>query len=129
EDANETRRIFLIVAIAHCERSQIVAIERVFGAAAHDRYVPFVEGELYAASHLFLGRLNECVQRFTQRSEPKPEVDHLRIFKSDMLLEVHHIAIETQRLQFTMRRKQQSSTRRFITPTRLDTDETILDQV
>src|SRR4051812_993382 len=45
EDANEPRCILLVITVAHGERRQIGAIERLFGLAAGDGNVALIERE------------------------------------------------------------------------------------
>src|SRR6185437_134973 len=88
QDADESGRVLLVVALAHGERRQIGAIQRVLRAAASDRDIPFVEAEPNRAADFALRAGDECIERFTQRCEPEPEIDQFRILECDMLLEV-----------------------------------------
>src|SRR5262249_6524628 len=66
QNANEPGGVFLIVAVAHGEGSQIVSIKGVRRPAARDGNVSFVERQRNRSSHVFLRAGDEPIEGFTQ---------------------------------------------------------------
>src|SRR5258708_3034135 len=92
QNANEAFPVLLIIARAHCERREIRAIERIIRFAAHNAHIAFVERQRDRARQILLCRLYESVKRLAQWCEPQAEINKLRIFEADVLLEVEQIA-------------------------------------
>src|SRR5579862_5529407 len=87
ENTNKAGRIFLVVAIAHRERTQIGAIKRVVGMPAYNRYIALIQREHDRSCYSSLGSFNESIKRFPQWSEPHAVIHELRILQANMLLE------------------------------------------
>src|SRR5208337_348458 len=102
ENANESRRIFLIVAVAHGERREIGAVERMFRLATEHRDIPLVERKRDAARHFLLGAFDESIEGLAQRREPQAEVNQFGVFQADVLLEMGDVSLQTESFQFTM---------------------------
>src|SRR5579884_1590779 len=129
ENPDKSRRILLVVALAHRERRKIRAVKRVIRFPAHNRNVSLVERQRHCACDIFLRALHKRIQRLAQWREPKPVVNQFRVFQRDVLLEMHHITFTAQGLKFTVRRNQQRSARSFVASSRLDSHETVLDDI
>src|SRR5215472_2306007 len=129
ENADEAGGILLVVALAHGERREVGAIERVVGFAASHCNIALVQTQSNGAGDFSLGACDEGVERFTKRSEPESEIDEFRILQRDVLLEVHQVAIETQSLELAVRHEQKRAARSLIASARLDTDEAILHEI
>src|SRR5580698_7354308 len=67
QNTDESSRIFLVVAVAHCERRKIGAIQRVVRMPAYNRDVALVQREGDGPSHIVLRSLDESIQRLSQR--------------------------------------------------------------
>src|SRR5690242_12422135 len=111
ENAYKSSCVLLIVALAHGERRQIGAIERVLRFAARDRDIAFVEAQSNGAADIVLRARHKRIKGLAQRREPQAEVNQLGVLERDMLLEVHKIAIEAERFEFSMCREQQRAPR------------------
>ena len=129
QNADESFRIFLVVAVAHGEGREIGAVKRILGLAADHRHVALVERERGRAGDVLLRVVDECVERFAQRREPQAEIDQLGILQPNVLLEVHEVALQAQGFEFAVRGNQQSSARSFVAAARLDADKAVLHQV
>ena len=78
---------------------------------------------------MLLGVLDKGVQGLAQRGKPKTEINQLGILQRDLLLVVHHFAVQRQRLELAMRGGDQGAARSLIEAAALDADEAVLHQV
>ena len=86
QNLDEALGIFLVVAIAHGERRQIIGVERVRRMPSSHTDVSLVQRQLDRAGNQLLSVVDESVQGFAQRREPQAEVDQFGILERDLLL-------------------------------------------
>src|SRR5215467_2498746 len=81
QDADESFRVFLIVALAHGEGREVGAVEREFRLTPANADVAFVELERHRAGDLLLCLGDKRVESLAQRREPQAEIDDLRVLE------------------------------------------------
>src|SRR5256885_13309745 len=96
---------------------------------AHNRDVALVERQRDAARDFLLCAFDERIQSLAQRREPQTVINQLGVFESDVLFKMHDVALAAESFEFAMSGNQQGSSWCFVAPTRLDSNEAVLDNI
>src|SRR6266496_871684 len=96
---------------------------------ADNGHVPLVQRKSDRASDFLLRAFDKCVERFPQWREPQAVINQLSVLQPNMLFEMHNVAFAAEGFEFTMCGNQQCSAWCLVTSSRLDTNETVLDNV
>src|SRR5579864_1013892 len=129
QNADESFRVLLVVAVAHSERRKIGAVEREFRLASGDGHIAFIQFQRDCAGDFLLCLGYKAIQGLAQRSEPQAVINQFCVLERDVLLEMQHLAIQAERFQFAMSGKKKCPAGSLITAARLDADKTVFYQV
>ena len=103
--------------------------QRLLRASSCHLHSALVELQSHFAIHFSLGVVNSSLQHLALGAPPVAVVDQLRIAGHQLVFEVRHLAIQSQRLHRTMRFQQDRAARRLIHTTRFHPHIAVLHDV
>src|SRR3989442_15513445 len=121
--------ILLIIDGIFAEGSQVLPVERVWGGPPDHRAGTLEQLHPHRAGHRALRRIDEAVERLSQRGEPLTIVDDLRVPRSDHGQIMLRVPVDGDRFQIAMRRGEDGSPGRLVDAANFDPDQTVFDHV
>src|SRR3989339_116586 len=84
---------FLVVDRFPFKGRQVVIKERIFGLAADHRTIPFVKFEADRPADIFLGRIDESIERLFERRKPLAVINQFGVTFRDQFFVMRRIAV------------------------------------
>src|SRR3989442_14919486 len=120
--------ILLIIDGIFAEGSQVLPVERVWGGPPDHRAGTLEQLHPHRAGHCALRRIDEAVERLSQRGEPLTVVDDLRVPRSDHGQIMLRVPVDGDRFHIAMRRGEDGSPWRLVDAATLDPHQTVFAQ-
>src|SRR3989449_208659 len=121
--------ILLIIDGIVAEGSQVLPVERVWGGPPDHRAGTLEQLHPHRAGHSALRRINEAVERLSQRGEPLTVVDDLRVPRSDHRQIMLRVPVDGDRFQIAMRRGEDGPPGCLVDAANLNPYQAVFDHV
>src|SRR5262245_49743252 len=129
-ELDEASRVLLIVGAGIIlESHDRVRVERFRRRAADDNDVALIELEPDLAFDMLLALIDQRLQHLAIGREPEAVIDELGIARHQLILEMHRLAVERERLDRPVRDVEYGTARRLVDAARLHADEAVLDEI